>query len=307
MQKVWSSTLIFILATIVIGCDSEPIMSTWTNDPPTIDGLGNDWETAGFTFIDEIRGAVAVANNDSSVYLLIRYRDQDLARKASVGGFTLWWGLDGEKRQDIGIRFPGRDSIGDIIEHMGSMKDRQNGQNDEYPPRESMEHGSPPRFAQHDNGNIHGEMEVVFGDLDSPIPILERYADAGYQYYKGSYIYEFAIPFSAIRTLTDETGNRDITEVSFNVTLGGISDEDRDRLKNAMPDDRRGGPPEGMGDRGDGMGGPGGGPGSGPGGGPGGGPMGRRQSPDESFSAEEIWFKVQLGEAPSSDLLEPLE
>ena len=295
MKRARSTTILLLLVGTIMGCDSEPIQSIWTHEPPVIDGLGNDWESTGFTFLDDIRGAMAVANDDSMIYLLIRYRDQELAKKASVGGFTLWWGLNGEKRPDIGVRFPGRESVDDMVKRMGSMKRDPIGDPHSDDP---MEQGSSPDFGQRNNGDIHGDMEIVFGDIDSPIPILEIYADAAFHYYKGSYIYEFSIPLSAVHGYTgkEETGN--ISDISFNATLGGLSDADLERLKEAMPERQQGGPPGGMGGRGGGMGGRGGGMG----GHGGGGPMVQRKSPDEMFSSEEIWFKVHLSEETSTEL-----
>jgi|GEM_PF-341770 len=307
MKRAGSTTVLLLLVGTIMGCDSEPIQSIWTHEPPVIDGSGNDWESTGFTFLDDIRGAVAVANDDTMLYLLIRYRDQELARKASVGGFTLWWGLNGEKRPDIGVQFPGRESIDDMVERMGSMK---RGSIGGPPSDDPMEQGSPPDFGQRDNGDIHGDMEIVFGDIDSPIPILEIYADAAFQYYKGSFIYEFAIPLSAVQGYSGKEKTSDISDITFNATLGGLSDADLDRLKESMPEGKQGGPPGGMGGPGGGRGGRGGGmgrSGGGMGGRGGGGPMGQQKSPDEMFSSEEIWFKVHLSEDTSTELEDSAE
>jgi hypothetical protein len=96
------SSLLFIF---FIGCSEEEAQSCWLNKSILVDGNGKDWKDIPLTFNEDLNLIYGMANNDTSVNLMIRFSDQDLANKLSRRGMTLWLNETNEEEKLLGIHY----------------------------------------------------------------------------------------------------------------------------------------------------------------------------------------------------------
>lgn len=265
---------------IIAGCGSDEITSAWDEGGLAIDGDGSDWSSSGLSYVEDVRGVIGVANTDTTLSLMFRFRDQHTARKAMMGGVTIWWNNEGKKSRDFGIRFASTFNPFDMMESMPS-------------PGSGMGRGAEDNFLPKE-GLLHPQRYLIVDDIETPLEsLVDQGLKAASTYYNGFYTYEILLPLgSNAHNPYSIVTNRD-DNLHLYVELGGMSDEDRKMLKSAM-NERMGnrggmGPGDGMGRRG-GMGGKGGMSGRG-GGGPGG-----RSGIGDMFEKEAIWFAIALAE-----------
>jgi hypothetical protein len=284
-----SAPIIFflILAVSLTGCGDEKIESTWTESPITLDGDGFEWPASQLLYVEDIRGVIGASNSDSVLSVMFRFRDDGTARKAMMGGVTVWWSRHGEKSKDIGVRYAGKFNIDEMRaelpspEEMGDRGD-MGGRGRRMSPPEPRE------------GPLHDQILLVEQDVE--VPLVG--AGAAAAYFNGFYTYEVSIPlgWSELQPQALDAGPGD--EIRLCVELGGLSKSDREQLEEAMKERMRGpggaGPGGGMGPEG-GMGPPGGGTG---GRGGMGGPPGGRGDMGAMFEKEEMWFTISLADGP---------
>ncbi|MCU0610509.1 MAG: hypothetical protein MUE60_01810 [Candidatus Eisenbacteria bacterium] len=307
-----------------LGCGEEPLVSHWADLRPVIDGDGAEWPISYMAYVDETRGVIGVTNDDSTAYLLFRFRDQKTARKAMVGGVTAWWSPRGSKDREIGIRFAPVVLLRDILSGQpaagGEWEGRpDSSQSPHQPPPDGGPGGTtgsesergdgwaPPGrgFGRSDwptpaEGVLHPDVRLV--TAKDPIGTDEwsdqrLRAQSGYR--KGTYTYELALPLGAgseIGTMAGEDG-----KIRFAVSLGGVPEDDKDLLNargqgpGRRPDSGEEGSDEG---RDGGAGGPAGMSGGGGGRGPGGrGPGAMMLNPlAELKETVDVSFVITLAE-----------
>lgn len=306
------------------GCGKEPLIGHWAEAPIVIDGDGSEWPISHMTYMEETRGVIGVANDDSTLYLLFRFRDEKTARKAMVGGVTAWWSPRGTKDREVGLRFAPVVSLRDIMHAQRPSPAETEGELEpEHVRPDSGLRGGPrsgvrgdrewmgfgrgfgrPTVPAPEEGVLHREVLLVTSEDPVGTPEWgDRRLRVQTGYRKGTYTYELALPLGAGESgigIAAEGG----VKVHFAVRVGGIPEEDRDLVTQNAP--RPPGPDEGEGAGGGPSGGEGGPRGSGSGvigGGGGRGPVGRgpggRMNPFAEFAEIiDVSFDVLLASRP---------
>ena len=127
-----ASVFLLTMPLFFAGCGDMKIESTWMQNPITLDGDGFEWPASGLVYVEDIRGVIGASNSDSVLSVMFRFRDDRTARKAMMGGVTVWWSRSGEKSKDIGVRYAGKFNIDEMtaeppnpgdIGDMGDMGD----------------------------------------------------------------------------------------------------------------------------------------------------------------------------------------
>jgi hypothetical protein len=274
------ATCFLLSASLVLlpGCGDEKIESTWMENPIILDGDGFEWPASRLVYVEDVRGVIGASNSDSLLSVMFRFRDDRTARKAMIGGVTLWWSLDGKKSKEIGVRFAGKFDIDEMMTNLPEPDEvggRGMGRGRRMAPPEPRE------------GPIHDQILLVEQDVE--VPLVGARAAAAY--FNGFYTYEVSVPLGSSALQPQALDARPGETVRLCVELGGLSKSDREQLEDAMKERMRGdggmGPEGGMGPSG-GMGPPGGM----------GGPPGGRGRMDEMFEKQEMWFTVSLADRP---------
>jgi hypothetical protein len=97
---------VFMLANVTIGFSEEKIVkSKWTVQPPTIDGLDDDW--AGDEMISEKKMDVdyAIKNDAQNIYVLFVFKDPKYLSNINATGITLYYNTEGKKKKDHAFHF----------------------------------------------------------------------------------------------------------------------------------------------------------------------------------------------------------
>ncbi|MBN1424572.1 hypothetical protein JXA88_08450 [Candidatus Fermentibacteria bacterium] len=319
IRRIASYGVLIILVS-TSGCGEEPVGSTWANTPPIIDGDSADWPMSHMTYVEKTRGVIGVANDDSMVYLLFRFRDQNAARKAMVGGATVWWSPSGTKDREAGIRFSPTMSIRDVMPGRppeDSEPDDDSEGNSAAPAPQSPPGGFGDRQGSHregpgwmpgqgfgrpvvptpEEGTLHSDIRLVTAQDPAGISEFEALGlRAQSTYRKGTYAYELAIPLGAAGELGIGAADG---KAFLSVVVGGVSDEDRDFVKQTSSSRQRPSqPPEGADDRSGGGPGDDGGIGATGGGrggrGPGGGRRGMPNPMEDLLETIEASFTITL-------------
>jgi len=92
-----------LLLSILSSCKTKHVESYWSNSI-SIDGKLSDWDK--FVYLDDVKSAVAVANNDSFLYVAFKTNDKTVAKKIVMNGLTVWLKAKGLKSPKYGIKYP---------------------------------------------------------------------------------------------------------------------------------------------------------------------------------------------------------
>ena len=82
---------------LLISCAPESIESHWYNKDITADGNDDDWNESYLFVNNDLQLVYGVSNNDRYVNILIRFQNENLARRMLVNGFTIWLNKDNTK------------------------------------------------------------------------------------------------------------------------------------------------------------------------------------------------------------------
>lgn len=265
-----------LLLVMLISCSNEKVQSSWTENGIIVDGLGNDWNNLSLTYNEDLKIAYGFANNDSSLYFMIRFRDRNLIRMFSRRGMTLWLNDKDKKNKKLGIHY-----IDDTIQPMMTAMHRNSTQN---------QRDNQPVFIP---SGIFTLARNDSADLDIKIDNITE-MQAATKYEDGFYCFEFSIP--VIKTINFQhfltiPKNKKI-KACFEINP--MSQEDKERMQEMMAVQRNsagGGRNGGM--KGGGGGRSGGGMKGGGGMSGGRGGMGT-QMPDTN--GKEIWITVTLAD-----------
>lgn len=272
MKKLYWSLLIFTSLFILIilnGCKDKSIKSEWKESEITIDGNSADWPDYSLKFVewDNIQAILGIINNDTSLNLMIRFRDKRLVRMIEAHGLILWF--NEKKKNNLGIYYVNND-FRNRIKSIGS-----------YRPNKG-EIIRPPEEAPHPAGSFCVVQEDTNEIPESGFRGILAAADV----IDGSYCYEFQVLLltnsSSPYTLYTPLGNK--LKIGFEIQP--ISKEEKEQMKEMMEERER----EFSGRRGNGM----------PGSRMPGGRMGRGKAgysiPD--LDGKKVWFTVLLSKKP---------
>ena len=105
MRRTYRWVPLAAAISVIVACGGTDVGSRWVTGAVVVDGDTEEWAGPGLTYVERLSGTLGAANNDSSLYLMVRFADPNLGRKITLGGATIWWNRDGKKRKDIGIKF----------------------------------------------------------------------------------------------------------------------------------------------------------------------------------------------------------
>lgn len=237
--------MLYVVLLVFTSCGKKYLQSEWKGNNITIDGLSKDWDRSVLMLDEDLNMVYGIANDDSAMYFNVSYRDEFLARKMAMRGFTLWLG----KEKRLGIRYidkTAQDMMHARMMHAGNREDSA-----PFPP-ENMGGSLPPKgkFYLQDNTQKGSEGREYVIDSTGLMGI-----QAAMEQQDGFYCFEYRIPLA----IKDTTGTLwDARQGKYLETvfeLAGLDESVKKQLEK-----RAGSRPQGMpGGRGGGMGGPGGG------------------------------------------------
>lgn len=89
------------MAFLFFACGTQTIESNWSGNDINADGLNDDWPESFLHYNDDLQLLYGISNNAYNINLLIKFKDEKLAHRASILGFTLWLNTD----QTLGIQY----------------------------------------------------------------------------------------------------------------------------------------------------------------------------------------------------------
>ncbi len=102
MKKIIVLVFGFIL---IIGCKEKVnVNSSYINTQINVDGSGDDWNEAEFSYFNDDKVSVGVANNESYIYLLLLTRDLMLIKNIEKRGLNIWIDEKGGTSKKTGIK-----------------------------------------------------------------------------------------------------------------------------------------------------------------------------------------------------------
>lgn len=262
--------------TLLAGCGSQKVESVWLDRQIVVDGLDGEWEGLK-VYIEKANVGIGVVNDESSLIICATTVDRAVQMQVVRQGLEVWFDPDGGQDRELGIRL----SSNQLGEGM----------------REMM------RGILRDGGRVNPQqLEEMFDDLllNSQIEVLSptdgdigtaflhpNSVEANMSYDRGRLMFELKVPLS--RSPTDSG----IPVAKGHIGLGVATPQfDIEQFRERRPGGGRSG--GGLGGRG-GASGFRGGRGGGFGGGRGGGGFGGGLP-----EPVELWVKVALASAPSS-------
>ena len=93
----------------IIGC-SDNIMemeSYWTPESIEIDAQLDDWADKPMTYFKDEEVSLGILNDNENLYVLLGFRNDQWAQLIRMGGVTLWFDKNREKKKNYGIRYKG--------------------------------------------------------------------------------------------------------------------------------------------------------------------------------------------------------
>jgi hypothetical protein len=269
--------LIFILLT---SCGGDKIESQKMNTPKEIDGSSEDWADYSQMFNEEWKAVYAVANDDSSISIMIQFREDQLARKINTRGFTLWLNSEGDEEKQWGIHYEDRKLMDKMLNDMADGKGMPNRDKNEPGFKKTVEFTGSFALVDKDKNLLsdNGQNGI--------------YAEALYD--QGSYCFEYKVTLDANK-ISPELFNLSLeSDLNVGVEIAAVSEEFKEIMQQKMSDRkkdelREGGGMSGGGKRGSGMRG-----GGKRGGGMGGPPGGGRENMMKDVDAQEFWLTVTL-------------
>ncbi|MCK5343503.1 MAG: hypothetical protein KAR20_08865, partial [Candidatus Heimdallarchaeota archaeon] len=94
-----------ILLLNLVACGSDDIESSRVSNEIIVDGLSNDWSDLKINYNEDLDIAFGVANSDTSLFFMIRFKDERFARMMTMRGFTIWFDDLSEDDPKFGIRY----------------------------------------------------------------------------------------------------------------------------------------------------------------------------------------------------------
>ena len=279
--KVTQFIILFLTTFIFItSCGGEKIESQWMKSPIKVDGISDDWSEYRQFYNEDWKTMYSITNDDTSISLMIQFREDQLARKINTRGFTIWLNSEGDNEKSFGIHYEDRQLMDKMLNDMADGK------------------GVPNREKRNSDFNKTVEFSGTFALVDKDINILSENGQNGFYakalYDQGSYCFEYKMTLDANET-NPELFNLSLeSDLKVGIEIASISDEFKEIMKEKMEEKMKSsmkpsGGISGGGRRGSGM--RGGGKSGGGMGGPSGGGI---ENTMKDMDAQEIWLSVEL-------------
>ena len=257
--------LALVSLVLLAGCKTQEVETHWTAEPVQVDGEMADWAGVPSTYLEDSNVQLGLRNDAENLYILFRFNDPKWARAIRMGGLTLWLDNSGKRKKGFGIRYTGGPFLSEMQE--AGMA----GQGGFW---ESLTPGQKERLLQR-QAAMANRITIISKEKDQKTAIPadgSRGLAVAFADLQGIYTYEFSIPLKKSDLASYGIDAPPGQTICLGLEWGGMSESDRQRMRQEWGD-RRGG-----GGRGGSMGGP------------------RRQPPDK----QNIWVKTQLA-LPSAE------
>lgn len=287
MKSLWTNkrsisiiTQALLTFILIHSCSNTEIASQRVNSNISIDGNSGDWSEYNQHYNEDWKTVYSVINNDTSISLMVQFRDHQLARKINTRGFTLWLNTEGEEEKIWGIHYENRELMNKMLNEMADSK--------------SM----PKRENRNSEMNKTEELSGTFALVDKDKNLLSEngqsgiYAEAMYD--KGSYCFEYKIMFDTNENNPDLFAISPETDLKIGIEIAAVSEEFKEIMQQKMADKMKNGqrPSGGMSGGGRSVGGMR--RGGMRGGGKGGPSVGNRDNMMNDLDGQEIWTTVVL-------------
>jgi len=186
MNKFSIQLLILSLAlSVLIGCSTLQLESTWKDRDITMDGKGGDWLGAKYYFEDSAI-SVGLINDDQYLYVSMMTENPMVRAQIMRQGLIVWLDPQGGKNKTFGIKYPlgrqGEDQEGERMDP-GDMMDEMT--------REEMMQKLQETMTELE---VLGSDEEVLGrmDIEDAQGIEVKLRNAG-----GTLVYELKVPLAS--------------------------------------------------------------------------------------------------------------
>jgi hypothetical protein len=264
------------------GCKNTGVQSHWSAEPVKVDGEMTEWPSGSTVYFEDSGVQLGLRNDSQNLYILFRFSNQAWARAIRRGGLTLWLDNSGKKKKDIGICYNGGPSLSDSEMQKPGMAG-EGGFLDSLTPEQKE------RFMQRQKKDMADQLKVIYKKSGQEIFIPTNGSSGpavSFGSPQGTYTYEFSIPLQKSDLSHYGIGAQPGQAISLGLEWGGMSESNRERMR-----EERGGGMGGGGEGGGGRGGMGGGQHGRGRGGMGGGRGGPGMQPP---AKQEIWVKTRL-------------
>jgi hypothetical protein len=270
---------LLLAASAVRGSDKVRITSALADSIITVDGRAGDWPETALRYFPDEEAVMGVAHDSTSLYLMVRFRDEKWVRAVSMAGFKWEFESKGDSAQKVTLVFRGgtpsqaRDS--------GGMRPRGG--------ESALPEGRGPMLGPGDRRTFTCAIKDRIEEKEIPVDGAEGPA-AAFAIDQGLYTYEFSIPRAKGAVRYYGLGISQEDRLTVKATWGDMIEMRRGMSgPGGRPEGGMGAPPGGgiPGGMGGGMGG-----GMPPGGGPGGGMGSRPDMPEK----HEVTLQIDFGE-----------
>ena len=121
LTHIFLAAIILIFASSGFSADNI-VQSKWTAQPPTIDGLDDDWEGNEMAFEKKVQVDYAVRNDAQSMYVLFVFNDPKYLSSINATGITLYYNTEGKKKKDHAFHFVKKKITGEEL--LSYLKER---------------------------------------------------------------------------------------------------------------------------------------------------------------------------------------
>jgi hypothetical protein len=257
--------LLSITFILLISCEGEKVESQKIKSSITIDGIADDWSEYRQFYNEDWKTMYSIINDDTSISVLIQFRDNQLARKINTRGFTLWLNSEGDEDKNWGIHYEDRELMDKLLNEIAEAKRFPNNENREPAMNKSIEFKG--------TFSLIGENKNILSDNGQNGIYAGAFCD------QGSYCFEYKILFNSdlFKIAPD-------SDLKFGIELAAVSEEFKEIMQRKMLDRKKGGMREGGVMRGGGR------RGREMGGAPGGG----KDNMMNDMETQEFWFSLEL-------------
>ena len=121
LTHILLAAIILIFASSGFSADNI-VQSKWTAQPPTIDGLDDDWEGNEMVLEKKVQVDYAVRNDAQSMYVLFVFNDPKYLSSINATGITLYYNTEGKKKKDHAFHFVKKKVTGEEL--LSYLKER---------------------------------------------------------------------------------------------------------------------------------------------------------------------------------------
>jgi len=97
--------VILLLSMFIVQCKKEIVNSTWAENPVTIDGQIDDWDSV-LLYDENLDMSYGVQNDGEFLYLTLATANQMRQRQIMTSGMVLWLDENGGKMKSVGFKYP---------------------------------------------------------------------------------------------------------------------------------------------------------------------------------------------------------